>query len=87
MKKNLAIASFVLAAGVFGAWAATGMQSATRIQIPVETVSTDAFGDEVKTTEWKDGFELGLLDGALPAAGGFIGLGAVLLLLHRRQGA
>mgnify|MGYP006995695920 CR=1 FL=1 len=87
MKKNLAIACFVLALAVVGGWAATGMHSATRLEVPVETISKDAFGDEVKEVTWEAGFELGLLDGALPGAGGFVGLGIVLLLLHRRKSA
>lgn len=85
MKTKLAIVSFVLAACVVGGWAATGMHSATRTEIPVEVVSEDAFGDKVTTTEWKKGLEIGLLDGVVPGAGFFVAVGVVLLFLDRRN--
>ncbi|MEY3014313.1 MAG: hypothetical protein RIT45_3048 [Pseudomonadota bacterium] len=85
MKGSIAIVCFVLAAGVMGWWAASGQHAATRFEIPVETIEKDDFGDEVKTVTWKKGFELGLLDGAAPAAGGLVGLGVILLLLDRKK--
>ena len=87
MKTKLAIVAFVLAACVVGGWAATGMHSATRTEIPIETVSEDAFGDKVTTVEWKQGLEIGLLDGVLPGAGFLITVVAVLMFLDRRKKA
>lgn len=87
MQKKLAIVAFVLAAGVMGWWAASGMHAATRFEIPEQTEVEDEFGDKVKQTVWKKGFELGLLDGAAPAAGGLVAAGIVLLFLGRKKAA
>jgi len=84
MKRWIAIACLVAAVGVFGWWFKDGMLMATRTKIPVEVVETDDFGDEVKTTKWEKGFQLGLMDGAGPAAGGLIGLAGLLLFLDYR---
>lgn len=84
MKKVAAGVCLLLALAVMGWWAKDGMLMATRTKIPVDVVSTDEFGDQVKITEWQEGFELGLMDGALPAAGGLAGLAALLLFLEFR---
>ena len=46
----------------------------------------DDFGDKVAGTEWRSGFQLGIIDGAGPAGGGLVGLGILLLFLERRKG-
>ena len=84
MKKVAAGVCLLLALAVMGWWAKDGMLMATRTKIPVDVVATDEFGDEVKTTTWEDGFELGLMDGALPATGGLGGLAVLLLFLDYR---
>lgn len=84
MKRVAAGVCLVLCAAVAGVWVYGGMHMATRTEIPVVTVATDDFGDEVKTTAWKQGFELGLLDGALPAGGALLGLAGLLLVLDWR---
>lgn len=45
----------------------------------------DFAGDPVPGKEWQEGFELGIVDGAGPAAGGLVFLGAVLFFLDRRK--
>jgi hypothetical protein len=85
MHNKLAILAAALGAAVLIFWAATGMHAATRTQIPEVVVSEDAFGDQVEETKWRDGFELGLLDGAAPAAGGLFGAAALLFWLGRRK--
>ena len=47
----------------------------------------DDFGDPVAGKEWRKEFQLGLVDGAGPVAGGLIALGAFLLFRSRRQGS
>ena len=86
MKRNIAIVCLVLAAAVMGWWYVDGMHMANQSQISVEVEKEDDFGDMVKTTEWRDEFHLGLMDGALPAAGGVIGIAVVLLFLGFRDG-
>ncbi len=88
--KTVAIICFVLALAVVGKFAmdcsaAGQLLMATRLEIPVEVVETDAFGDEVKTTRWEDGLQLGLMDGAGPATGGLVFVGVGLLWLDRRR--
>lgn len=45
----------------------------------------DDFGDPVKGTEWRKEFQLGIVDGAGPAAGGLLGLAGLLFFLDRRK--
>ncbi len=95
----------VLALGVLGYWAASGMHFATRTEIPPEehlSCATaadcggeddactdgkcfDDFGDPKPGTEWRETFELGIIDGAGPAAGGLLGLAGLLFFLDRRK--
>lgn len=84
MKKSIAALCLLLAVAVMGWWFKDGMLMATRTKIPVEVVQTDDFGDEVKTTQWQEGFQIGLMDGAGPAAGGLAGLAVLLLFLDFR---
>ncbi len=84
MKKWIAGACLLGAVVVLGWWLKDGMLMATRTKIPVEVVETDDFGDEVKTTKWEEGFQLGLMDGAGPAAGGLVGLAGLLIFLEIR---
>ena len=86
MKRNIAIVCLVLAAAVMGWWYIDGMHMANQAQISVEVEKEDDFGDMVKTTEWRDEFHLGLMDGALPAAGGLVGIAMVLLFMGFREG-
>ncbi len=86
MERNIAIVCLVQAAAVMGWWYIDGMHMANQSQISVEVEKEDDFGDMVKTTEWRDEFHLGLMDGALPAAGGLAGIAVVLLFLGFREG-
>lgn len=45
----------------------------------------DDFGDPIKGKEWREGFELGIVDGAGPAAGVLLALAAVLFFVDRRR--
>ncbi|MEZ4432049.1 MAG: hypothetical protein R3F65_06505 [bacterium] len=45
----------------------------------------DDFGDPKPGKEWQKTFELGIVDGAGPAAGGLVFIGAVLFFLDRRK--
>lgn len=45
----------------------------------------DDFGDAKPGKEWQETFELGLVDGAGPAAGGLLFVGAVLFFVDRRK--
>lgn len=84
MKKTLAIVCFVLAAGVLGYWAADGQHMANQFKILKVTMVDDGFGEMEKEETWVEEFHLGLMDGALPAALGFVGLGAGLFFLDMR---
>lgn len=83
--KGAALAALALAAAVMSYWAVTGMHFATRTQIPLEVEIVDEFGDKRTETQWKDGFELGLIDGAGPAAGALVALAAGLWVWDRRR--
>ena len=85
MKKSIAIVAFVLAAGVFGWWIKDGMGMATQTQVQVCKEVEDDFGEKEKVCKWVDQFKLGLLDGALPAGGGLIGVGVLMLFLSMRE--
>ncbi len=45
----------------------------------------DAFEDPIAGKEWREGFELGIVDGAGPAAGVLLALAAVLFFVDRRR--
>ena len=85
-------ALLILAATVIGGlWISHGADLATREKIAVTTTSTDEFGDEVETIEWKEptdypvtGFHIGL-DYAAPAIGLLGGIGIALLVFDRRR--
>lgn len=85
MKKTVAIVALVLAAAVFGWWIKDGMGAATQTQVQVCKEVEDDFGDTVKECKWVDQFKLGLLDGALPAGGGLLGLAGLMGFLHMRE--
>ncbi len=85
MKKTLAIVAFVLAAGVLGYWVKDGSHMANQFKTLKVTVEEDEFGDKVEKKEWVEEFHLGLMDGALPAALGLAGIGAVLFFLDYRS--
>lgn len=71
------------ALAIGGVWLAHGRLMGTRTETPVEVVTTDDFGDEVKTTRWEPKFELGL-DYAGPGAGLLVVLAAGLFWRSRR---
>ena len=85
MKKTVAIVCFVLAAGVLGYWAMDGQHMANQFKTLKVTVVEDAFGEEEKKKEWIEEFHLGLMDGALPAALGLIGIGAGFFFVDARS--
>ena len=60
MKKNIANVLFVLAAGLFVWWLASGHQTWTTTQQMVDVVSKDEVFGETHTTLWKDEFTPGL---------------------------
>lgn len=45
----------------------------------------DDFDEKKPGTAWREGFELGIVDGAGPAAGGLLGLAGLLFFLDRRK--
>ena len=82
---------FVLALAVVGLWVSHGADLATREKVPITVKTTDDFGDEVETVEWKEatgypltGFHVGL-DYAAPIAGFFVLDGAILMFLGFRR--
>ena len=89
--KPIAFILILTGLGVGGLWFAHGADLATREKVAVTTVTTDDFGDEVETVEWKKptdypitGFHIGF-DYAAPAIAGLIGIGIGLLFLERRR--
>ncbi len=84
-KRALALAFFVIGAGLIGWWATTVRTYFTLTKIPHEVVSKDDFGDEVKKIEWQEKFAPGLLDVILPADGACSVIGVGLLLLDARS--
>jgi len=89
--KPLAILFILTGFGITGLWISHGADIATREKVPVTTVTTDDFGDEVETIEWIKptdypitGFHIGF-DYAAPAIAGLIGIGIGLLFLERRR--
>ncbi|MEC9399406.1 MAG: hypothetical protein VX475_17395 [Myxococcota bacterium] len=58
----------------------------TRYEVPVTTEVEDDFGDVVKSTEFKEHFQFGMMpdkpwDGAASMGGGPLGLGLALIVL------
>ena len=89
--KPVAFMMILAGLGVAGLWVSHGMDLATREKVAITTVTTDDFGDEVETVEWKKptdypitGFHIGF-DYAAPAIAGLIGLGIGLLFLDKRR--
>ena len=89
--KALAALLILVATGIGGLWIAHGADLATREKVAVTVISTDDFGDEVETIEWKKpndypvtGFHIGL-DYAAPIIGLLGGLGVALLVIDRRR--
>ena len=89
--KPIALILILAGLGIGGLWFAHGADLATREKVAVTTVTTDDFGDEVETVEWKKptdypitGFHIGF-DYAAPAIAGLIGIGIGLLFLERRR--
>lgn len=89
--KPLAFILILNGLGIGALWVAHGADLATREKVAVTTVTTDDFGDEVETVEWKKptdypitGFHIGF-DYAAPAIAGLIGIGIGLLFLERRR--
>ena len=89
--KPVAFALILAGLAVAGLWVAHGADLATCEKVAVTTVTTDDFGDEVETVEWKKptdypvtGFHIGF-DYAAPAIAGLIGIGIGLLFLERRR--
>ncbi len=85
MKKTVAIICFVLAAGVLGYWAMDGQHMANQFKTLKVTTVEDPFGEDEKKKVWVEEFHLGLMDGALPAALGLMGLGAAFLFFEHRS--
>jgi hypothetical protein len=79
-----ALVCLLLALAAGGVWVASGKHLATLTSKPVEVVTKDDFGDEVKKIEWQETFEPGL-DLCGPAGGAFLGLAGLLLFLDRRK--
>ena len=77
----------LLALAIAGLWFAKGMHLATPEEVKVVTVSTDDFGDEVKTEKWvknPDSLDIGL-DYAGPGAAVFMGLAIGIFVLGYRK--
>lgn len=77
----------LLALTIAGLWVAKGMHLATPEEIKVVTVSTDDFGDEVKTEKWvknPDSLDIGL-DYAGPGAGVLMGLAVGLFIIGYKK--